>query len=119
MPDSFTVAMITAIAKAQVVFSNADEWYKVWEFVNEVIQNKNLMKDMRDDAVEIIINYIILYKDYNNTETLNSDRQVESSSLITNEPITLTYFRTQVDDTNDLEEISTVEFYKELEKEQM
>jgi hypothetical protein len=77
------------------------------------------MKDMRDDAVEIIINYIILYKDYNNTETLNSDRQVESSSLITNEPITLTYFRTQVDDTNDLEEISTVEFYKELEKEQM
>jgi hypothetical protein len=39
--------------------------------------------------------------------------------LITNEPITLTYFRTQVDDTNDLEEISTVEFYKELEKEQM
>ena len=39
MPDSFT--MITAIAKAQVVFSNADEWYKVWEFVNEVIQNKS------------------------------------------------------------------------------
>ena len=26
---------------------------------------------MRDDAVEIIINHIILYKDYNNTETLN------------------------------------------------
>lgn len=57
--DSFTVAIIYAIAKGQVAFDG-----EIWKAAEEVLNNKSLKKDMRDEAVKIIVDYLILYKEY-------------------------------------------------------
>ena len=129
-PASFTAAMITALAKAQAAVMNADEWGKAWTLVEDVIQNENLELDMRQEAVDIILDYMALYKDYARQQqdtspdyildkpvTVIKDNSyqitISFSSPVTDKPITLTYFRIMPDDTD---EIHYANFYNELRK---
>jgi len=128
-PASFTAAMITALAKAQAAAMNADEWGKAWTLVEDAIQNENLEMDMRQEAVDIILDYMALYKDYARQQqdispgfipdipvTVIEDDPSQitiSFSPVTDKPITLTYFRTMPDDTD---EIHYAKFYNELRK---
>jgi len=103
LPDSFTVTMITALVKGQVALKDVNEWYKVWEYADEVVSDQNLVRDMRDEAVEIIMDYIALYKDY--------------FDYGKPKPITLTYFRSPKDEAEDLVKGYIAErFYNKLEE---
>lgn len=62
LKDSFTVSIVLAIAEAQVVF--VWDWCEVWKLVERVLESKNLKQDLRPGAVKIIMDYMILYKDY-------------------------------------------------------
>jgi hypothetical protein len=83
-PESFSAAMITAIVKAQAATRNIDEWNNVWTIVDDVIQNKNLEMDMRAEAVDIILDYMISYRDYNSPEVLGQEQQAVSPGKIDN-----------------------------------
>ncbi|NLX77437.1 MAG: extracellular solute-binding protein [Clostridiaceae bacterium] len=114
-PDSFTAAMINALIKAQAVMDNADEWYIIWELVEDVIHNKDLEMDMRPEAVDIILDYMISYKDEgkplpDEPVTVTDDN---SSGPVTDKPITLTYFG-KMPDENDKGRYA--DFYNEFEK---
>ena len=60
--DSFTVSIILAIAKAQKAFDS--DWCKIWKLTEEVLQDKELEQDLRPEAMKMIIDYMILYKEY-------------------------------------------------------
>lgn len=57
MDDSYTVFIILALVRAQ----NAD-FCSSWRYVNKVFRNKDLEKDLRKEAVKIIYDYMVLYK---------------------------------------------------------
>ena len=60
-PQSFTVAIVLAITKAQ----RADvSWCDVWKYAAEVVNNKELKQDMRPEAVQMIMDYMGLYQSY-------------------------------------------------------
>ena len=61
-PDSFSVAMILAIVEAQSV--PVKDWCERWRIPERVLSDKKLKRDMRPQAVDIIIDYMILYKKY-------------------------------------------------------
>jgi hypothetical protein len=52
LPDSFTVSMIVALAKAQQQIGKHS--CRAWELTEEVIGNHSLNMDMREEAVDII-----------------------------------------------------------------
>lgn len=58
--DSFTVAIVLAIAKSQQAVSD-DDWDKVSQYAAEVKNNKALKDDMRSEARDIIFNYLEMY----------------------------------------------------------
>lgn len=60
-PDSFSVAMILAIVEAQSV--PVKDWCERWRIPERVLKDKKLKKDMRPKAVDIIVEYMVLYKD--------------------------------------------------------
>lgn len=62
MEDSFTVSIVLAIVKAQLAFDS--DWCEVWKLTERVMENRALKQDLRPDATRIIIDYMILYKDY-------------------------------------------------------
>ena len=62
MGNSFTVSIILALAKAQRAFDS--DWCEVWRLTEEVLKNKALRQDLRPEAVERIVDYMILYKEY-------------------------------------------------------
>jgi hypothetical protein len=59
--DSYTVAIITALAKAQKAMDT--DFCKAWRLTNKVFENENLEQDMRPEAVTIIYDYMVLYKE--------------------------------------------------------
>lgn len=61
MKDSFTVAMIHAVVMSQSQMSSS--WKEVWKIVANVAFDERLKMDMRPEAAEIIINYMVLYSD--------------------------------------------------------
>lgn len=61
-PMSYTFNIILALAKAQKVMNSISAWCKVWKLAEAVEINKDLKRDMREDAVKIIMDYMILYK---------------------------------------------------------
>jgi len=63
-PGSFTAAMINALVKAQAAMINGDEWGTIWALADDVVQDKNLEMDMRPEAVDIIMDYMLLFKSY-------------------------------------------------------
>jgi hypothetical protein len=62
LKDSFTVSIVLALAKAQMAFTW--DWCEAWKAVESVLENKNLKRDLRPEAAKIIVDYMILYKDY-------------------------------------------------------
>ena len=62
MKESFTVSIILAIAKAQRAFDS--DWCEVWKLTEVVLQNKELNQDLRPEAIKMIVDYMILYKEY-------------------------------------------------------
>ncbi|GBF76042.1 hypothetical protein PA598K_04482 [Paenibacillus sp. 598K] len=63
LPDSFTVALIHALIQAQGEMKNAAGWPQVWRTVAEVAFDPDLQMDMRPEAAEIIIDYMVSYSD--------------------------------------------------------
>jgi len=59
-PDSFTVAIILALAKAQRAMDS--DWCNVWNPVRQVFDDETLARDMRPEAGKIIYDYMVLYK---------------------------------------------------------
>ncbi|MDN3514060.1 MAG: hypothetical protein NG747_06640 [Candidatus Brocadia sp.] len=62
MKDSFTVSMVMALAKAQMVFE--EDWCEAWKITESVLMNSGLKQDLRPEAKKIIVDYMILYKEY-------------------------------------------------------
>ena len=60
-PDDFTVRMISALILAQDAMDSS--WSYVFAVVDEVM-NEDLERNMRDEAVYIIVDYIGLYYEY-------------------------------------------------------
>ncbi|TLD41130.1 MAG: hypothetical protein JETT_2595 [Candidatus Jettenia ecosi] len=60
--DSFTISIILALAKAQMMLDK--DWCEVWKLTERVLRNKNLKQDLRPEATKLILNYMILYKEY-------------------------------------------------------
>lgn len=59
--DSFTVAIIHAIVVAQTQMTSS--WQEVWTSVAAVAFDERLTLDMRSEAAEIIIDYMVLYSE--------------------------------------------------------
>ena len=60
---SFSVAMISALIDAQINL-DGDDWSKVYKVVADVVKDKTLKRDMKQEAIDAIMEYIDLYKDY-------------------------------------------------------
>lgn len=58
---SLTVALIYTLAKAQNIMDDGD-WCKMWEMTYQVLNDKSLYRDLKEAAIKIIKDYMILYK---------------------------------------------------------
>lgn len=59
--SSYTYQIITALLKAQKSLNN--DWCQVYKLVDEVRGNTLLIKDMKDEAISIIFDYMDNYKE--------------------------------------------------------
>ena len=62
MKDSFTVSIIMALTIGQKVMDY--DWCEVWRLTEEVLKNKELKQDLRPEAIKMIMDYMVLYKEY-------------------------------------------------------
>ena len=62
MKESFTVSIILALTRGQKVMDY--DWCEVWRLTEEVLKNKELRQDLRPEAIKMIIDYMVLYKEY-------------------------------------------------------
>ena len=60
--DSFTVSIISVVVKAQAAFDS--DWCEVWREIKAVLENSALKQDLRPEATKIILDYMVLYKEY-------------------------------------------------------
>ena len=60
-PDDFTVRFISALILSQKIMDH--DWGKVFEVVDFVMKEA-LVRNMRDEAIDIILDYIGLYSGY-------------------------------------------------------
>lgn len=58
--ESYTINIICALIEAQNAFDT--DWSEVYNKTNEVRNNRSLNRDMKEDAVKIIFDYMDLYK---------------------------------------------------------
>jgi hypothetical protein len=58
--DSFTIAIITALAQAQS--QTASDWCQRWKLTEAVTQERSLKQDMRPKAKKIILDYMRSYR---------------------------------------------------------
>lgn len=58
--ESYTINIICALIEAQNAFDT--DWNEVYNKTNEVRNNRSLNRDMKEDAVKIIFDYMDLYK---------------------------------------------------------
>lgn len=58
--ESYTINIICALIEAQNAFGS--DWSEVYNQTNEVRNNRSLNRDMKEDAVKIIFEYMDLYK---------------------------------------------------------
>ncbi len=61
---SFTVSMIYALVEAQAAMDY--DWCEVWELIKDELNDKTLKRDMREGAVDLILDYMKLYREYCN-----------------------------------------------------
>ncbi|OOP55162.1 MAG: hypothetical protein AYP45_16290 [Candidatus Brocadia carolinensis] len=62
MKESFTVSMVLALVRAQIAFEQ--DWCEAWKIIERVLQNADIKQDLRPEAKKIIVNYMILYREY-------------------------------------------------------
>ena len=62
MKDSFAVSIVLALAKAQIAFEQ--DWCEAWKITESVLRNTDLTQDLRPEEKKIIVDYMILYKEY-------------------------------------------------------
>lgn len=60
--DSFTIHMINALVTSQREMDTS--WCAIWSQTRTVINNKSLKRDMKTKAIQLIVDYMILYKSY-------------------------------------------------------
>lgn len=58
---SFSIAMVAALIDAQEYLSS--DWGKVYKVVADVVNDRTLVRDMRQSAVDAIMSYINLYEE--------------------------------------------------------
>lgn len=58
---SLTVSLIYTLAKAQDLMDGGD-WCKIWEMTYKTLNDKSLYRDLREAAIKIVKDYMILYK---------------------------------------------------------
>lgn len=61
--SSFTIAIVDTILKGQIALHN-DNWGMVWLNTERVLNDKTLVKDMREAAINNIVEYMKSYEDY-------------------------------------------------------
>ncbi|MBO4674208.1 MAG: hypothetical protein J5616_07650 [Bacteroidaceae bacterium] len=59
---SLSVAFIASLIDAQVYLDG--DWYMVYKVVNDVLHDGSLRLDMRQEAIDCVMEYIGLYKEY-------------------------------------------------------
>ena len=59
--DSMVASIVTALARAQDLVMGEDS-YDLWLVIEEVITNQSLRRDFRPLAMEIIVDYMSLYR---------------------------------------------------------
>ena len=59
--ESYTVSIIWALIHAQQAMDS--DWCEVYNLTNSVRENKGLEKDMKEEAIFIIFDYMDIYKD--------------------------------------------------------
>ena len=60
--ESFTVSIILALTRGQKAMDY--DWCEVWRRTEEVLKSKELRQDLRPEAIKMIMDYMILYKEY-------------------------------------------------------
>ena len=61
MPNNFTARFIHALVMAQIAFDV--DWCDVWKLVSEVEQDGSLKRSMKPTAINIVMEYISLYRE--------------------------------------------------------
>lgn len=61
-PESFTTALILMLAEAEAAMNS--DWCKVWRLSESVLNDSQLQREMRPEAVGIVEDYLINYKQY-------------------------------------------------------
>lgn len=59
---SFTIAIVRRILKSQDDMLNKGNWQIVWTNTESVLNSTTLEKDMRQEGIDIIVEYMKLYK---------------------------------------------------------
>lgn len=64
-PNDFSVALIRSLIQAQNAFQvGPDNWCAVYEGVNSVVQRASSKRNMRPEAINIVMDYIESYQDW-------------------------------------------------------
>jgi hypothetical protein len=63
-PDDYTIALIYKLAQAQVYLADFAKWCDVYKTVSTVVKNFPPERNMRPEAVSIIMDYINGYQEY-------------------------------------------------------
>ena len=58
---SLTFSLIYTLAKAQNIMDDGD-WCKIWSMTYQTLNDKSLYRDLKEAAIKIIRDYMILYK---------------------------------------------------------
>ncbi|MBV7276709.1 cell wall-binding repeat-containing protein [Clostridium sp. PL3] len=77
---SFTIAIVRSIIKGQASMSG--DWGMVWTNTESVLNDKTLVKEMRQGAIDIIVEYMKLYEKYstNTTDTVIATNRIFGSN---------------------------------------
>lgn len=59
---SFTIDIVRSILKSQDDMLNKGNWQMVWTNTESVLNSTTLQKDMRQEGIDIIVEYMKLYK---------------------------------------------------------
>jgi uncharacterized protein YecT (DUF1311 family) len=61
-PESLTFALVNMLAEAETVMGS--DWCKVWRLSENTLNDQQLQWDMRREAIEIVENYLVNYREY-------------------------------------------------------
>jgi hypothetical protein len=59
-PESFTIQILLALARAQEAMDT--NFCQVWKLTSDVLNNESLKRDMKQNSIQQIVDYMILYK---------------------------------------------------------